>query len=128
VVAHAFDPSTREAEAGGFLSSRPAWSSSRTARAIQRNPVSKKQKNKKTKKKNKQKTKNGVGGTPGERAQWLREAVFSKNLSGSVPSTNSVVQQSEFPLSEDPTSSSGLCKHQTHINTCRQNTHIHKIK
>jgi hypothetical protein len=26
VVAHAFTPSTREAEAGGFLSSRPAWS------------------------------------------------------------------------------------------------------
>jgi hypothetical protein len=26
VVAHAFSPSTREAEAGGFLSSRPAWS------------------------------------------------------------------------------------------------------
>jgi hypothetical protein len=26
MVAHAFDPSTREAEAGGFLSSRPAWS------------------------------------------------------------------------------------------------------
>jgi hypothetical protein len=25
VVAHTFDPSTREAEAGGFLSSRPAW-------------------------------------------------------------------------------------------------------
>ena len=25
VVAHAFHPSTREAEAGGFLSSRPAW-------------------------------------------------------------------------------------------------------
>jgi hypothetical protein len=25
-VAHAFNPSTREAEAGGFLSSRPAWS------------------------------------------------------------------------------------------------------
>ena len=51
VVAHAFNPSTREAEAGGFLSSRPAWSefqdsrvSSRTARATQRNPVLKKQK------------------------------------------------------------------------------------
>jgi hypothetical protein len=28
VVAHAFDPSTWEAEAGGFLSSRPAWSQS----------------------------------------------------------------------------------------------------
>jgi hypothetical protein len=26
VAAHAFNPSTPEAEAGGFLSSRPAWS------------------------------------------------------------------------------------------------------
>jgi hypothetical protein len=26
VVVHAFNPSTPEAEAGGFLSSRPAWS------------------------------------------------------------------------------------------------------
>jgi hypothetical protein len=26
VVVHAFNPSTREAEAGGFLSSRPPWS------------------------------------------------------------------------------------------------------
>jgi hypothetical protein len=26
VVVHAFDASTQEAEAGGFLSSRPAWS------------------------------------------------------------------------------------------------------
>jgi major histocompatibility complex class I len=26
VVAHAFNPNTWEAEAGGFLSSRPAWS------------------------------------------------------------------------------------------------------
>jgi hypothetical protein len=26
VVAHAFNPSTQEAQAGGFLSSRPAWS------------------------------------------------------------------------------------------------------
>jgi hypothetical protein len=25
VVAHAFNPSTWEAEAGGFLSSRPSW-------------------------------------------------------------------------------------------------------
>jgi hypothetical protein len=49
VVAHTFNPSTREAEAGGFLSSRPAWSTkviSRTARAIQSNPVSKNQKTK----------------------------------------------------------------------------------
>jgi major histocompatibility complex class I len=26
MVAHAFSPSTQEAETGGFLSSRPAWS------------------------------------------------------------------------------------------------------
>jgi hypothetical protein len=26
MVAHAFNPNTREAEVGGFLSSRPAWS------------------------------------------------------------------------------------------------------
>jgi hypothetical protein len=46
-VAYTFNPSTREAEAGGFLSSRPAWFtklSSRTARDIQRNSVSKKKK------------------------------------------------------------------------------------
>jgi hypothetical protein len=62
VVAHAFNPSTWEAEASGFLSSRPVELcrpglvyrvSSRTARATQRNPVSKNQiknksKNKKT--------------------------------------------------------------------------------
>jgi hypothetical protein len=47
MVAHAFNLSTWEAEAGGFLSSRTA----RTARAIQRNPVSKKPKKKKKKKK-----------------------------------------------------------------------------
>jgi hypothetical protein len=62
VVAHAFNPSTREAEAGGFLSWRPAWSaklSFRTARAIQRNPVSKNQKpkNKQIKTKNKKQKK-----------------------------------------------------------------------
>jgi hypothetical protein len=45
VVVHAFNPSTWEAEAGRFLSSRSAQSieSSRTAGATQRNPVSKNQ-------------------------------------------------------------------------------------
>jgi hypothetical protein len=58
VVAHDFNPSTWEAEAGGFLSSR-------TAKGTQRNPVSKKTKtktnkqtNKTTKNKNKNKNKN----------------------------------------------------------------------
>jgi hypothetical protein len=48
VVAHAFNPSTREAEAGGsleFEASLVYKVSSRTARARQRNPVSKNQKN-----------------------------------------------------------------------------------
>jgi hypothetical protein len=44
VVAHAFNPSTWEAETGGFLSSR-------TAKTTQRKPVSKKPKKKKKKKK-----------------------------------------------------------------------------
>jgi hypothetical protein len=54
--AHAFNPSTWEAEAGGFLSSRPAWFckvSSRAARATQRNPVLKEKKKKKEKKEKK---------------------------------------------------------------------------
>jgi hypothetical protein len=49
VVAHTFDPSTWEAEAGRFLSSR-------IARATQRNPVSKKTKTK-TKKQQRKKEK-----------------------------------------------------------------------
>jgi hypothetical protein len=50
VVAHAFNPSTWEAEAGRFLSSRPAWSTEpRTARETQRNPALKNQKKKKKK-------------------------------------------------------------------------------
>jgi hypothetical protein len=46
VVVHAFNPSTWEAEAGGFLSLRPTVYrvSSRTARTTQRNPISKKKK------------------------------------------------------------------------------------
>jgi hypothetical protein len=54
VVAHTFNPSTWEAEAGGFLSSIESSLvyrvSSRTARVIQRNPVSEKKQNQKTNK------------------------------------------------------------------------------
>ena len=61
VVAHAFNPSTWEAEAGGseFEASLVYRVSSRTARVIQRNPVSKKTKTKTKKqtKQNKTKTK-----------------------------------------------------------------------
>jgi hypothetical protein len=56
VVAHAFNNSTWEAEAGGFLSSRPAWST-------QRKPVSKKE-NSNNKKEIQVRTR--------ELAQWLR--------------------------------------------------------
>jgi hypothetical protein len=58
VVAHAFNPSTGEAEAGGFLSSRPAWSSKWVPgqRGLYRETLSKNKQNK-TKQTNKQ-TKN----------------------------------------------------------------------
>jgi hypothetical protein len=55
VVAHAFNPSTQEAEAGWiseFEASLVYRVSSRKARATQRNPVWKNQKKKKKKKKN----------------------------------------------------------------------------
>jgi hypothetical protein len=63
VVAHAFNPSAREAEAlrriSEFEASLVYKVSSRTARAIQRNPVSKNQKsNKQTNKQNKTKPPN----------------------------------------------------------------------
>ena len=50
MVAHTFDPSTREAEAGGFSEFEASLVykvSSRIARTMQRNPVSKDQKKKK---------------------------------------------------------------------------------
>jgi hypothetical protein len=47
-MAHAFNPSTRKAEAGGFLS-LVYRVSSRTAKVIQKNLVSKKKKKKKKK-------------------------------------------------------------------------------
>jgi hypothetical protein len=46
-VAHTFNPSTWEAEAGGFGVQPGLQRSFRTARAILRNPVSKKKKKKK---------------------------------------------------------------------------------
>jgi hypothetical protein len=60
MVAHAFNPSTREAEAGGFLSSRGAWSTKRVPGqpGLHRETLCrKKQKQKKNKKKKKQKQK-----------------------------------------------------------------------
>jgi hypothetical protein len=49
VLAHTFNPSSQEAEAGGFLSSRPVWSTEWVPgqpRATQKNPVSKTKQNK----------------------------------------------------------------------------------
>jgi hypothetical protein len=53
-MTHTFNPSTWEAEAGGFFEFKASLVyrvSSRTARATQRNPVSKKRKRRKEKKK-----------------------------------------------------------------------------
>jgi hypothetical protein len=59
VVAHAFNPSTLEAEAGGFLSSRPA-SEVQDSQGYTEKPCLEKKKNqtKQNKKKTKTKTKN----------------------------------------------------------------------
>jgi hypothetical protein len=65
VVVHAFNPSTREAKAGGFLSSRPAWPTNLVPRQpglyretlSQKNKTKKQNKNKKKTNKIKQKTK-----------------------------------------------------------------------
>jgi hypothetical protein len=83
MVAHAFNPSTWEAEAGGFLSSRPLYKvSSWTARAIQRNPISTKQN--KTKQNKKQKTKNKKQKTKKENclvnSPWCSKKVLSTML------------------------------------------------
>jgi hypothetical protein len=59
-VAHAFNPSTLEAETGGFLSSRPAWSTKRVPGqpGLYRETLSQKTKTKtKTKSKQTNKTK-----------------------------------------------------------------------
>jgi hypothetical protein len=53
MVPHAFNPSTWEAEAGGFLSSRPAWSTEQVSGqpGLHRETLSRKTKKKKKKKK-----------------------------------------------------------------------------
>jgi hypothetical protein len=53
VVAHAFSPSTWEAEAGGFLSSGPAWSTERVPGkpGLYRETLSRKKKKNQTNKK-----------------------------------------------------------------------------
>jgi hypothetical protein len=53
VVAHTFNPSTREGEAGGFLSSRPAWSTKWVPGqpGLHRETLSQKNQNKQTNKK-----------------------------------------------------------------------------
>jgi hypothetical protein len=60
VVAHAFNPSTWEAEAGGFLSSRPAWSTERVPGhpGLHRETLSRKKQNKTKQNKTKQNKKN----------------------------------------------------------------------
>jgi hypothetical protein len=84
VVSHAFNPSTWEAEAGGFLSF-----------ATQKNPVSEKNKKQKTKKKTKQKNEGA-----GEMAQRLRALtalpeVLSSNPSNHMVAHNHLIMRSD---------------------------------
>jgi hypothetical protein len=55
-TAHAFDPSTQEAEAGGFLSLKPAWSTKQVPGlpGLYRETLSRKTKKKKRKKERKE--------------------------------------------------------------------------
>jgi hypothetical protein len=59
MVAHTFNPSTWEAETGGFLSSRPAWSTELVPEhpGLHSETISKTKTKTKTKKKTKQKKK-----------------------------------------------------------------------
>ncbi|CAH6901579.1 Dclk2 [Phodopus roborovskii] len=79
VVAHAFSPSTLEAETGKSLILRPAWSTELVSGQpgdAQKNPVlNKQQRNKK-------------GEETGEMAQWLRALAALPEDLGSVPSTH----------------------------------------
>ena len=93
VAAHAFNFSTWEAEPGGFLSSRPAWStrvSSSTARATQRNPVSKNQKPKtqNQKPKPKPKTQNPKPKTQNQKTKKPKKKNKNKNKSKNKKQTN----------------------------------------
>ncbi len=79
MVAHAFDPSTREAEASGFLSSRPAWSTKWVPGqpGLYRETLSQKPKTKtKTKKPTKQ-TKNTILDLP-----WSPQVIYGKVSEG----------------------------------------------
>jgi hypothetical protein len=66
VVGHAFNPSTREAEAGGFLSSRPAWPTKRVPGqpGLHRETLSRKKKKIQKTKNKKKKKKKKRGGFP----------------------------------------------------------------
>jgi hypothetical protein len=68
VVAHAFNPSTWEAEAGGFLSSKPAWSTEGVPGqpGLHRETLSQKKKKKKKRKKEKEKG-----------SRWLSQAMLT---------------------------------------------------
>jgi hypothetical protein len=75
VVAHAFNPSTCEAEAGGFLSLRPAWS---TKWVLGQPELHKETKPNQTKPKTKTKTKNQRGREEGDaEVKWREDGLLT---------------------------------------------------
>jgi hypothetical protein len=102
VVAHAFNPSTWEAEAGRFFEFEASLVdkvSSRTARAIQRNPVSKNQT-----KQNKKTQKNKKKFPAGEMAQWLRALSTLPEVLSSNPSNHMVAHDQPSVMDLMPSS------------------------
>jgi hypothetical protein len=84
MVAHTFNPSTQEAEAGGFLSSRPAWSKKWVLQqpGLYRETLSRKTKKKKKVSKKYQKSINGFIDTAELSPQgWKMHALESHSLS-----------------------------------------------
>jgi hypothetical protein len=103
--------------------------SSRTARATQRNPVSK---NKQTNKNQKTKQTTILNSNAEEMAQLLRIPVALEEDAGSVPSTYVMsCNHLEIQFHGIWCLLLGACRHQAHMytrDTYRQNKHTYKIK
>jgi hypothetical protein len=107
MVAHAFNPSTWEAEAGGFLSLRPVCLiykvSSRTARAIQRNPVSKTKKKKKKKKRRRSACQQEPNGSSIRLNSWNLVGELAEGLEEQRRITTPLEEQQVLPETRPPT-------------------------
>jgi hypothetical protein len=93
VVAHAFNPSTREADTGRFLSSRPAWSTKWVPGqpGLYREALSQKTKKKKKKKKKKDiPISENLATAPGFHGYFFGTALGDENHSSDFPGITTI--------------------------------------